>query len=288
MNNVKTPKMDEHKPLSATPVSTASGPKKRDRKSNAEIRAAALKEGFEAGRTEGFDVGKAEGLTQGREEGATEARRFLARDVLGDHSQPWNTNNDHVYAAFEKFSKTARAAGMRQAICAIGAHFVLRNKVAYEDDPDIILRLISLFTGLAEHGAAELKAAEKKASNEKKAAEDKAVAEKKAKEDEELADRKRKEDEAVARLVERTAEKVVAATLLAFVDPLLGNSERNDGPIDPEFGMTAREKNLTRGGDKIAAIKMIRARTGLGLLEAKNIVDRYSKKISSPLMREHL
>jgi ribosomal protein L7/L12 len=37
--------------------------------------------------------------------------------------------------------------------------------------------------------------------------------------------------------------------------------------------MTQAERDMANGGDKIGAIRLVRARTGMGLLESRNLVE---------------
>lgn len=51
------------------------------------------------------------------------------------------------------------------------------------------------------------------------------------------------------------------------------------GPIDNKEGLTSFEIEMATKGDKIAAIKAVRARTSLGLRESKDLVDSFIKRI---------
>lgn len=50
----------------------------------------------------------------------------------------------------------------------------------------------------------------------------------------------------------------------------------DDVAQDIQYGLTRQERDLVRLGQKLPAIKMARERTGLGLKEAKDLIDGYS------------
>ena len=57
---------------------------------------------------------------------------------------------------------------------------------------------------------------------------------------------------------------------LSYIDTLMSNSG----------GLTENEKALAREGQKIAAVKELRSRTGFSLKESKDLIDFYNKRPS--------
>jgi len=63
-------------------------------------------------------------------------------------------------------------------------------------------------------------------------------------------------------------------TILASLDFVMGLAPVAMAPEDNRF--TVKERGAILGGSKIEAIKLVRQRTGLGLKEAKDLVESYS------------
>ncbi len=77
----------------------------------------------------------------------------------------------------------------------------------------------------------------------------------------------------------------VSATAVAAAAPAGGGGAADDGA--PEEEQTAFDVVLTGAGDKkIQVIKVVRAATGLGLKEAKALVDEAPKPVKEGLERE--
>ena len=77
----------------------------------------------------------------------------------------------------------------------------------------------------------------------------------------------------------------VSATAVAAAAPAGGGGGADDGA--PEEEQTAFDVVLTGAGDKkIQVIKVVRAATGLGLKEAKALVDEAPKPVKEGLERE--
>jgi ribosomal protein L7/L12 len=70
-------------------------------------------------------------------------------------------------------------------------------------------------------------------------------------------------------------EAALARRLRRLEDQVALLSERLELPFDtPGAGMPPDVVELARAGNKIQAIKVYRERTGVGLAEAKDVVDR--------------
>ena len=77
----------------------------------------------------------------------------------------------------------------------------------------------------------------------------------------------------------------VSATAVAAAAPAAGGGGADDGAAEEE--QTAFDVVLTGAGDKkIQVIKVVRAATGLGLKEAKALVDEAPKPIKEGVERE--
>ena len=77
------------------------------------------------------------------------------------------------------------------------------------------------------------------------------------------------------------AEVGNAATLLelALLRVMVKAMEKEANPDKTELNLTEAEiATLDKNRDKIKCIKMVRERTGMGLIEAKNIVENYMMK----------
>ena len=79
----------------------------------------------------------------------------------------------------------------------------------------------------------------------------------------------------------------VSATAVAAAAPAGAGAGGGDGDGAPEEEQTAFDVILTAAGDKkIQVIKVVRAATGLGLKEAKALVDEAPKPIKEGVERE--
>lgn len=86
--------------------------------------------------------------------------------------------------------------------------------------------------------------------------------------------------EAVSRLVldGRTPESQAALVLLKGVEDLLRVPSIAKDLTNDEVDILKMSPNPGLPHDKIGAIKAVRARTGMGLLEAKNLVEDYLRR----------
>ena len=83
-------------------------------------------------------------------------------------------------------------------------------------------------------------------------------------------------DEDLGRRVQELERRVLALELALGRGPRLRTGELADADAQigaPRSGVSERVRQLAIGGNKIAAIKVLRDETGLGLREAKNVVE---------------
>jgi large subunit ribosomal protein L7/L12 len=79
----------------------------------------------------------------------------------------------------------------------------------------------------------------------------------------------------------------VSATAVAAAAPAAAGAPAGDGGEGEEAGSATVDVMLTEvGGQKVPVIKVVRAATGLGLKEAKAIVDEAPKAIKEGVERE--
>jgi large subunit ribosomal protein L7/L12 len=79
----------------------------------------------------------------------------------------------------------------------------------------------------------------------------------------------------------------VSASAVAVAAPAAGGASAGGGAEDAEEEQTAFTVTLTAAGDKkIQVIKVVRAATGLGLKEAKALVDEAPKPVREGIDRE--
>ena len=79
----------------------------------------------------------------------------------------------------------------------------------------------------------------------------------------------------------------VSATAVAAAAPVAGGPAGGDGAGPPEEEQTSFDVVLTGAGDKkIQVIKVVRAATGLGLKEAKALVDEAPKPVREGIDRD--
>ena len=94
--------------------------------------------------------------------------------------------------------------------------------------------------------------------------------------------------EKITALVEevKTLSVLELAELVHTLEEVFGVSAAAAAVAAPAAGAAAAEEEKTAGANKIAVIKVVRAVTGLGLKEAKEIVDNAPKALKEGISKE--